>query len=583
MKKSTVASFAALLTGLGGYCLFATGVIDVGNIGEISSDFEVSQSNFFSSPQQKNGNFSDTLGKTLSITTYDVFAKVNIAERNNSAFYLAAANMKAGDKSKNTGLSGFNYSPLMIYQAEIAWKVKDWKQEFVYDENQLTTIIDGDLTYTFRPDYNPDYGSQLADFDLKFPDFSIPEGKMTVLQMTPLREKKNQLYHKKGITYGREGPIAERYIFVGDDWLWALGCPPAYKSSQKEFDDWLARIPAAKILKSFQDRMIPLRDYGYIMLNWEAVAHRLNGPHREKITACLRWFAQQNFHAKLNAWNESPIKISRVNLESDSSPVDFEGAIYFTGNLADFSRKYNRRIQRYEADHSQLLDVLHVGGYMNFPTNYSTIHHYMLEYLLNKKYFPEKQILATIWSNQELVGDFPLTRRDYKNYYCFIKPAVFPQTMFNWGVWTVAVGDGFDCWYDPWYVTNDVSQNGFGCYDSRNNDLPLALPAQYPHSPLKNVDDLMAGTWAVSQHKDIIEAKTNWRFMQTPDESFFGRKPMVAYKFKNSEEALILVYDAFSGEIVTDHQITVQLPNGTNRALKVKTFGTRTSVIRTKF
>ncbi|MFB0909123.1 MAG: hypothetical protein QMB03_12785, partial [Spirosomataceae bacterium] len=186
--------------------------------------------------------------------------------------------------------------------------------------------------------------------------------------------------------------------------------------------------------------------------------------------------------------------------------------------------------------------------------------------------------------NQELVGDFPLTRRDYANYYCYIKPAVFPQTMFNWGVWTVAVGDGFDCWYDPWYVTNDISQNGFNCFNSREKDLPIALPAQYPHSPLKNVDDLMAGVWAVSQHKDIIEAKTNWRFIQTPDESLFGRKPMIAYKFsEKASEALVLIYDAFSGETVTEHQTTIQLPDGTNKPLNVKTFGTRTSVMRVKF
>lgn len=595
MKKSIVASATALIIGLGGYCLFAVGVFDVENISEISADFKVAQSNFLSTPSRKNEVFSDTLGKKVSVSNYDVFSKVTIAERSNSAYYLAAGNMKAGDKSKNAGLSGFNYSPLMLYQAEVAWKVKDWKQEFVYPEKQLTTIFDGTYNYTFGPDYELDYRSQLADFDLKFPDFSIPAGKTTVLQMTPLREKRNQFYHKKGITYAREGPVSERYVFVSDDWLSVLGCPPAYQSSQQEFDAWLARTPARKILRSFQSRMLPLKDHGYIMLNWEAVAQRLDGPHREKLTACLRWFDQQNFHAKLNAWNESPIKISRVQLESDSSPADFAGAISFAGNLSDFSDRYNRRIQRFSEDHSELLDVLHVGGYMNFPTNFSTIHHYMLEYLLNKKYFPEKQILATIWTNQELVGDFPLTRRDYKNYYCFIKPAVFPQTMFNWGVWSVAVGDGFDCWYDPWYVTNDISQNGFNCFDSRNNSLPLALPAQYPHSPLKNVDDLMAGTWAVSQHKDIIESKSNWRFTLTPDESFFSRKPMVAYKFKNPSltlpnggegtayEALILVYDAFSGEIIADHQITVQLPDGTNRAIKVKTFGTRTSVVRVGF
>lgn len=537
----------------------------------------------------------------VAVNKYDVFSKVSFPEKMNSQYYLAADNMKAGDKSKNAGLTGFNYSPLMIYQAEMSWKVKDWKQDFVYAENQITQISDGSLTYTFRPEYKPDRNSQLADFDLKFPDFQIPDGKMTVLQMTPLREKQNKVYHDKGITYAREGPISERYNFVADEWLYAIGCPLAYQSSQKDFDEWLDRTSGQQILRSFQERITPLKDYGYIMLNWEAVANRAYGKNREKLTACFRWYEQQNFNAKLSIWNEAPIKISRVALESDSSPADFDGAIGFTGTIAEFGKRYNRRMDPRPTDYARLLDVLQVGGYMNFPTNFSVIHHYLLEYLLNKKFFPQKQVVATIWTNQEAVGDFPLARRDYKNYYCYIKPAVFPQTMFNWGVWTVAVGDGFDCWYDPWYVTNDITQNGFNCFDSRNKDLPLATPAQYPHSPLKNVDELMAGVWAVSQHKDIVETKTNWRFIQTPDESLFGRKPLVAYKFKGDPasetsnphpglppegegyEALVLVYDAFSGEVITNHQITIQLPDGTNRPIELKTFGTRTSVVRVKF
>ncbi|MFB0947608.1 MAG: hypothetical protein QMB24_15900 [Spirosomataceae bacterium] len=587
MKKSIIISTIALIIGLCGYYLFAVGVFNGGenkDLGEFSLNQAFFASNVSSSQLSSADSFTDTSGRKIAVNKYDVFSKVNILSTNSSQYYLAADNMKAGDKSKNTGLSGFNYSPLMIYQGKASWKVKDWKQGFVYSDNQFTTILDGNITYSFRPDYEADRKSQLAYFDLKFPDFTIPAGKTTVLQMTPLREKQNQAYHNKGITYAREGPIGERYAFVSDDWLYALGCPPAYQSSQKDFDEWLERTSAKRILRSFQERITPLKDYGYIMLNWEAVAKRASGENREKLTDCLRWYKQKNYHAKLTAWNESPIKISRIQLESDSGPRDFAGAIAYGGDLNNFSKQYNRRVQRFPTDHSQLLDVLHVGGYMNYPTNYSVIHHYLLEYFLNKKYFPKKEILATIWTNQELVGDFPLTRRDYANYYCYIKPAVFPQTMFNWGVWTVAVGDGFDCWYDPWYVTNDISQNGFNCFNSREKDLPIALPAQYPHSPLKNVDDLMAGVWAVSQHKDIIEAKTNWRFIQTPDESLFGRKPMIAYKFsEKASEALVLIYDAFSGETVTEHQTTIQLPDGTNKPLNVKTFGTRTSVMRVKF
>lgn len=597
MKKRIVIPVVIVFVALGVLCLYAINSFGDKTVDELGGD--IFSNSLTNRERDKAALYSvvDTAKqakKSILVNEFDVFSKVSFPEKLNSQYYLAAGNMKAGDKSKNNGLAGFNYFPLMIYQAEMSWEVKDWKQDFVYAEEQITQINDGNFTYYFRPPYQPDLTSQLADFDLKFPNFTIPHGKMTVLQMTPLREKQNKVYHDKGITYAREGPIGERYNFVGDEWLYDLGCPLAYQSSQKDFDEWLAQTPAQRILRSFQERITPLKDYGYIMLNWEAVANRAYGKNREKLTNCFRWYKQQNFHAKLSAWNEAPIKISRVALESDSSPADFDGAINFRGNISEFGERYNRRISPRPTDYAQLLDVLHVGGYMNFPTNFSVIHHYLLEYLLNKKFFPKKQIVATIWTNQEAVGGFPLSRRDYQDYHCYIKPAVFPQTMFNWGVWSVAVGDGFDCWYDPWYVTNDITQNGFNCFNTRNQELPLATPAQYPHSPLKNVDELMAGTWAVSQHKDIIEAATSWRFMLTPDESLFGRKPLVAYKFNpsltrskdnegTSYEALILVYDAFSGEAITNHQLTIQLPDGTNRPINLKTFGTRTSVVRVKF
>jgi hypothetical protein len=517
--------------------------------------------------------------KYVEPKSYDVFSRVALPAQNNSQYYLGADQLEAGDKSKMDGLAGFNYFPLVVLQGKQRWDVKEWKQDFVFTADPVTTFTDNNSTYYFRPQYDADNTSQLADFDLKFPDFKLPSGKMTVMQMTNERQKQLKNYTNKGITYALETDVSKRYAFVSDDWLYELGCPQAYQSSQKDFDEWLRVTPANSILESFKRRIIPFKDYGYIMLNWEAVANRAFGEHREKIKDCLRWYKQQKYNAKLSAWNETPIKISRIQMEQDSRAADYTGAVNYTGLLADFREKYKRRIQYHGDDYAKNLDVLHVGGYMNYPTNFSTIHHYILEFQLNKKFYPGKTILATIWPTQELIGDFPLGRRDFSNYYCWIKPAVFPQTMFNWGVWSVAVGDGFDCWFDPVYSTNDKTKQGFDCF--RNGRLKQSNP-EYPHNSLKNVDDLMAGVWAVSIHKDIIDAKTSWVWNMTADESLFSKKPLVATKLSaDGKEMLILLYDAFNGEKITEHFVLKPLNFGGGGAM-IKAFGTRTSVVRVK-
>jgi hypothetical protein len=549
----------------------------------------------FTSLRQAQG---DKGGKYVKPLGYDVFSKTKLKSSGNTQHYLGAA--RAEKNGTLTGLEGFNYFPMTIEQGFQPWDVKEWKQDFVFAEKPITVFSDSapgfvrnaarsaqpprDVTYYFRPEYVADYSSQLPDFDLKFPDFTLPKGKTTVLQVTTERQKQLKNYTKKGITYALETDVSKKYAFVSDDWLYALGCPMAYQSSQKDFDEWLALTPANRILESFTRRITPFKDYGYIMLNWEAVANRAFGPNREKLTACLRWYNRQNYHAKLSAWNEAPIKISRIQLEGDSQASDFAGAVGFGSdqplNYDAMREKYKRRIGFHPTDYAEQLDVLQVGGYMNYPTNFSTIHHYLLEFLLNKKFFPEKTILATIWPTQELVGTFPLGYKTFPDYYCFIKPAVFPQVMFNWGVWSVAIGDGFDCWFDPVYVTDNISQNGFGCYRDGKN-LIQSNP-EYPHNSLKNVDDLMAGVWAVSQHKDIIDATTAWVWNMTADESFFSKKPLMAVKLSaDGTEMLMLVYDAFNGEAVTEHFFP-KPPYSRSGGITVKTLGTRTSVIRIK-
>jgi hypothetical protein len=514
--------------------------------------------------------------KVLNYNQTDIFSKVNLTERGTTQYYLTAKDQYESFERDN-GLDIFNYSPLIIEQGPRTWEVKSWKQAFTYSTKPATTFYDGGNLYYFRPEYEADTNSQLMDFDLKFPDFTIPSGKTTILQVVPEREQTNNNYYKKGITFSRTGDLSKRFAFVSDDWLYSLGCPRAYASSQKEFDEWLEVTSARAILESFKRRILPFKDHGYVMLNWEAVANRAYGKNRYKLADCFKWFRKQNFHAQLSAWNESAFGFSRYALQYDLIPNEFIGLSTYKGTANGIAQRFPRA-QPQPPDYAQDLDILQVGGYQNYPTDYAVIHHYLIEYLVNKQLFPQKKVLATIWSTQELVGNFPLARTDISDYYCYIKPSVFPQGMFNWGAWTVAVGDGFDCWYDPVFVTNDKSKVGYGCFRNDNSPINRNGTAEYPHNSLKNVDDLMAGVWAVSQHKDIIESNTGWKFPTEIERSFYDRTLLFGYKLSaDKSEALILALDNFNGGGVNEHTINV---NG--KEFIIKTFGTRTSVIRRK-
>lgn len=512
--------------------------------------------------------------RVLEYNELDVFTRANMTGRSDQ-YYLTSQDYKLSG-SKTNGLDIFNYSPMLIRQGNQPWEVRSWEQSFTYSTKPATTFYDGGNSYYFRPEYEADNDSHLMDFDLKFPDFDIPSGKTTVLQAVPEREIQNVNYYDKGITFGKSGDRSRQYYFVGDDWLYDIGCPQAYSSGQKDFDEWLEVTSAQTILNAFKRRIEPLKDYGYIMLNWEAVANRAYGKNRYKLADCFRWYRQQNYHAKLAAWNEAGFRFSRIAFEYDIQPNEYIGLSTFKGTADQIRAKYPRASPQ-PLDYAQQLDILQVGGYQNFPTNYAVIHHYLIEYFVNKNLLPQKKVLATIWPTQELVGGWPLARRDYGSYYCYIKPAVFPQTMFNWGVWTVAVGDGFDCWYDPVLLTNDKSKQGFGCFRYDNSPLNQSNP-EYPHNPLKNVDDLMAGVWAVSEHKDIIEAETKWIFPTEIEVSFYEKALLTAYKLsRDGSEVLILALDNWNGELVNDHFVEVN-----DEIINIKTFGTRTSVIRRK-
>lgn len=467
------------------------------------------------------------------------------------------------------GMKGYDFAPIQANQGQDKWTYKEWNQTY-------TTILgETEEGYFVSPKgYETDLSHNLMDFDLKFPDFSLPKGKIVVMQPTPTREIGKSNYLKKGVTYVKTEKDLRGYIFVSDGWLIEMGCPPAYTATQEEFDNWCRKVDSDALLNSFiRNVYLPFKDIGYVMLNWEHVGHRWN-VRKDKIIRCLEYWRNSPHNAKMALWTVSGIGIGRPKFQGLG--IDFTPLLEFDGTLDQFQKKFSEYVS-VDFSYAQYVEIGHIGGYMNYPIEEGVIHHYLTEALLHRKY-NDKKVLATIWFDQELINNFNLERVAIQGditYYAQVKPKVFPSTAFNWGVWTL-VFDGFDCWSDPNYWTDEKKYYGWGAIDENGKELPEyydKFGSKYPSQPMKAIDWMMRGVWAMSENKDIIESKSEWIFPVLPTKSFYDKSPLIAYKIKGNE-ALILVLNTFGGH---DEIKEINILNHT-----IKTFGRFTSVKRIK-
>jgi hypothetical protein len=515
--------------------------------------------------------FSDTNGRIGA-------ADINLTVAKSKALYfLGARGWRHVLAAPEAGLTGYDYNPIIFEQGTKPWEFGDWVQTDVYTSGGFGSAQSP--ARAVGPDYAIDTTTRLFEFDVKFPEFKLPDGKIVVMDAETERSSVGML--KRGVTFAKNTTdISKRVIFISDGWLHAIGCPPAYTSPQ-DFQEWLRNTSADRILQSFQRQTSKYRDYGYLMLNWEAVMFNVPDDQRFKLTNCLRWYSEQNYHAKLAAWMQTGFATSRVQLEGDFNLADYAGIYNFSGTEAEFRKRYTRFSG--QPDYARYLDVLQVGGYQNFATNDGIIHHYVLEYLANKKFYPTKNVLASVWHDQEHLGNWKLTpvTPAGADYVFWNKPAAFNQTMWNWGVWTVAFGDGKHTWSDPVKWTNTITDYPFGAKTFDGRPLQGTPGKMFARNNLKNIDWMMRGVWEVSQHKDIIDAPTKWQFTVDPAISYQKRELLMAYKLsRDGTEALVLALDMFGGEGVNEH--VFPQPPYSFSGKNFTTNGTWTSVIRVK-
>ena len=508
----------------------------------------------------------------------DLFPNVNYAK---NTYFLEPLKWEYVKHNKPTisNMDGYDFSPMVANQ-ESFYRYTEWNQS--YSASKGKDVWEDKGTYFLKPKgYYTDLSTNLMDFDLRFPNFTLPKGKTVVMQATPTREIGVYNYLNKGVSYVKNLQGSKGYSFVSDGWLIDLGCPPAYDSrpdAKAIFDKWCEDVDEDKLLQSFiQNVYYPNRYNGYVMLNWEHVGYRWN-VRKDKIIRCLEYWKNNPHTAKMALWTVHSIGMGRPIFEGYN--IDFSEILNFKGSLEELTNKYNS-VLAIDDSYAKYVEVSQVGFYMNYPVD-EVIHHYLFELLLNKKY-TQKQVLSTFWFDQELINNFNIERvkvqsKDGK-YFAQVKPKVFPSVAFNMGVWCL-LGDGIDVWSDPNYWTDKKEYWGWGAIDSDGKDLPNKFDefgSKYPSQPMKNVDWIMSGVWAMSQNKDIIEYSSEWKFQKLPTLSYHTRTPLIAYKVMNGE-ALVLAYDGFC-EADAKQELSVEI-NG--KSYTIKTNGRYTSVIRIK-
>lgn len=481
-------------------------------------------------------------------------------------------------KSTIKGMNGYDFSPIVANQNN-TYDYGEWNQQYI-SIGQKETWNDGGKYFLKPKGYKTGTGN-LWDFDLKFPDFSLPKNKIVVIQATPKREIGVYNYLKKGVSYVKDKQGSQGYVFVSDGWLEDLGCPPAYdkRPNAKEiFDKWCEDVDGDKLLQSFINNVYyPNRYNGYVMLNWEHVGHKWN-IRKDKIMRCLEYWQTHEHTAKMALWTVSGVSMGKPVFQGLG--VDFSDALNFNGSIEDFRKRFGNNIT-VDDSYSKYVEISQVGGYMNYPIDDGVIHHYLFEYLLNKKLYPSKQILVTAWFDQELINTFALERVKVESvdgtYFAQVKPKVFPSVAFNWGVWSM-LGDGIDMWSDPNYWTDDKRYWGWGANDVNGNELPMKhdeVGAKYPSQSMKSIDWVMSGIWSMSENKDIIEYNSEWKFVTLPTKSYHEKSVLIAYKIKVNE-VLVLGFDGFCNpDEVKEHKFDI---NG--KEYKIKTHGRFTSVVR---
>lgn len=515
------------------------------------------------------------------------------------------------EKIDFSSMSGFDFAPLIIYMKNApTWDAASFVQHYLHIPEikgvNHKNWLEGNLNYFFMPNsYEFNYTSNIPQFYKNFPEYTLPKNKLGVSSIKIYDDSKSKAL-SKGYNFllSEYTPVSQRAKYDYDRWLYDLGCPPAFSTDQDKINQWLERVNENQLVSKFKSDFIkPNLNVGYLVMDWEALRD-IGGPGLYKLQACFDYWKTLSNRPILAAWHKGGFTINRMRIEGTDEAYRLSRDLRFKGSYQEWKNKYAGDSPIYiDEFYAKNFDVFQIGGYLNNPTNYGYIHHLLIQYLMNKKFFPTKKSIITWWNRQELLDGFKPSNKYFKGangkeYFSPIKPLVFPDAMHNAAVWSFAFCDGGDLWNEPYGLHDDINFLGSNEVFTKNGtkiegSFKQPIMSQYTLQNYQNIDRWEGGKWSVSQNKDIVENDNPWSFESSsrdgfkfsnaditqPVVSMYNKTPLTAVKLsKDNKEALCLVYDAWNAPN-KESLIIVKIKE---KEYKIKVFGRYTSVVRIK-
>jgi hypothetical protein len=521
---------------------------------------------------------------------------------------------------------GFDFYPTSAFVANVESfdNFTNWDQGFLaIPGTENNVVIEGNLTYYNRPQgYNPNYNNNgVFDFYQTFPEFTLPEGKMVVLQSgVGIRDTYPTTFKGSGaspLRFNRQAHIAmlSRGIshvkdlqethpnnsmkFLGDVWMidGGINYPadgtnpfPSREDHERRVREWAAVTDPQQIFNYWKQVHLNnvndsnyIGNSGYYMWNFELQwAWPINAQNHFKafidlVTAEL----SQNYpNLKFAMWRKKAIRFDRIPNNPNYNYYDIFN--YVKNNNLTPTQLVNYLnstpmngtmtvLQGLLGNNKVVNQVGFYQGYMRSKENPALL---VFDFLLNKRASGGSTIVSTFWPTAETVGDFGTIDKLFtfggNSRVINTKPRVGSSTVQTVSIWSILFGDGIDMWDDVAYnpdIREWLVEDPLYPRDSK-------LPNNFAYLPVYNVNWMACASWISSVNKDIIERPIEeWNFVNNNSFVLFSddetQDPFIGWKLNEAgTEALVVISDFSKKEISNIPRINNVTINGHTYSIK---------------
>ena len=516
-----------------------------------------------------------------------------------------------------TALQGFDYMAITgqfntVTEGGITKPVlQNWFQKITTLSSSVNNIVqEGNQTYYFRPlGYTTNHAYNMFDFHQRFPEFTLPAGKIVAIQPVPFSTTEQAQMLLRGVTHVRNGvPDVNKVYFLNDDWLSniqdvngnTLFLPQAYQGTEAQRQNFYELLNPYQMAQQLFDTLV-LRgrlNNGYIFWNYERVItwdDRIGTwgavqPAAGDVGKSKRqiFFERFNFlkpdSTKFVAWTKKPVQITpnwkeqnmgaawNAVVNGTATNLQQLDSIYVSNSLTP--RTFPNGVSGIAA-----MDIYHTGFYQVGHRIYiDFLYKHVFETFINKKMAsPTKKVIGTLWIDNETLLENDVSVRNVDVTYqgetlsIQMKPVAAMSFMQSFAAWMFSIGDGFDIWEYREFLEDKPT------WDRLKNPANAFTPPHFPYSSLKGVDWAMSAVYSLSLNKDILESPTEWQFPVNPWTAANNQSPLVAWKLNSSgTAALVLAMNAYNDDMGI--KTVSVIIGGVARTIKIH--GKFTSIVR---